>query len=297
MARCRKLFKEGIMNYLSDNWQFFRAFSDSYISIQKVRVASENRVRSIIQQKDEEEKHRERIFKSLTLLKNNEQELVKVAKELLKNEPVYTEYLSYVKGVGETLAMKILSYPFDLEKNVSSWWALAGLVPNVWKCECEKGHKILLPKDPGQHLEVKCYVNEGSNGDRCGARIIKSEIAPPKRYAGYRAFWDTRLKALGFIITDEFIKLGAYYRKVWEKFREEALAKGKKPLHANLHARRLTYKLFLSHLHHCGCELKGIEYRKPYAFDFLNHKWFVSWREVVEIDMNVKRERKKKNVA
>lgn len=278
------------MKPLSDNWDFFRAFTDSYISIQKVRIASENRVRSIVQSQDEKEEHRERIFKGLTLLRDNEQKFVKIAREVLYTEPVYTEFLSHVKGIGETLAMKILSFPFDLKKNISSWWCLAGLVPQVWKCECEKGHKILLHKDPQQYPELRCYVNE-KNGN-CNAVIVKSEIAPPKRYTGYRLFWNSKLKTLGFIITDEFIKLGVYYRKVWDKYREEALKQGKKPLHANLHARRLTYKLFLSHLHQCGCELKGVPYRKPYAFDFLNHKWFVDWHQVVEIDKSVKKQKK-----
>lgn len=275
------------MKLLSDNWEFFRAFTDSYIAVQKVRVASENRVRSIIQGRDEDERNRKRMFESLALLKKNEKEFVKMAKQVLIEEPVYNEFLSNIKGVGETLAMKILSYPFDLEKNVSSWWAMAGLVPVVWKCECEEGHKILLPKDPEKHVELRCYANV--NSGKCNAFIVKSEIASSKRHTGYRAFWNSKLKALGYIITDEFIKLGVYYRKVWEKFKEDGLKKGMKPLHANRHARRLTYKIFLSHLHECGCELKNVNYRKPYAFDFLNHKWFVSWREVVEIDKNFKK--------
>lgn len=277
------------MKLLSENWDFFRAFTDSYMSVQKVRVASENRVRSMFQGKDEKEQKRERIFNSLALLKKNEKEFVKIAKQMLYDELVYTEFLSHVKGVGETISMKILSFPLDLEKNISSWWAMAGLVPNVWKSECENGHKILLPKDPVIHPEVRCHVNDT---ERCGARIVKSEVAPTKKYAGYRSFWNPKLKALGYVLTEEFIKLGAYYRKVWEKFRDEGLKKGMKPVHANRHARRLTYKLFLSHLHACGCELKGVKYRKPYAFEFLNHKWYVPWQEVVEIDKYMK-----KNVA
>lgn len=284
------------MKYLSENWNFFRAFTDSYMSVQKVRVASENRVRSMFHGKDEEEERRKKIFNSLALLKKNEKEFVKIVKEILYDEPVYTEFLYHIKGVGETISMKILSFPLDLEKNVSSWWAMAGLVPNVWKCECEKGHKILLQKDPAVHLEVRCYANDNGT-ERCGARIIKSEIAPAKRYSGYRSFWNNKFKALGYVLTDEFIKLGVYYRKVWEKFRDEGLKRGMKPMHANRHARRLTYKLFLSHLHACGCELKGVKYRMPYAFEFLNHKWFVPWREVVEIDKNIDKNIKKKNVA
>ncbi|MEM4134346.1 MAG: hypothetical protein QXV73_04040 [Candidatus Micrarchaeia archaeon] len=274
------------MKPLSDNWEFFRAFTDSYISVQKVRVASENRVRSIIQGKDENEKHRKRMFESLALLKKNEKEFVKMAKQVLIEEPVYNEFLAHIRGIGETLAMKILSFPLDLEKNVSSWWAMAGLVPVVWKCECEKGHKILLHKDPEKHLELRCYAN--INSEKCDAPIVKSEMAPSKLHAGYRAFWNGKLKQLGYIITDEFIKLGIYYRKAWEKFRDEGLQRGMKPIHANRHARRLTYKLFLSHLHECGCELKGIPYRKPYAFEFLNHKWFIGYKDVVSIEKTMK---------
>lgn len=277
------------MKPLSDNWEIFRALADSYTTIQDVRIGAENRIRNIKSKSDEKEEKRLKLLKKLAELKKEEKNYTEFACEFLYEEPVYAKFLSNVKGIGETISMKILSFPLDLERNISDWWAYAGLTPNVWKCTCENGHNILLSRNPAL-FPSRCYM---TYKEKCNAVVLHGEIAPTRRYRGYASFWNPELKTLGYIITDCFIKTGVYYRKVFERYRTIGLNKGFTPLHANQYARRLTYKLFLYHLYQCGCELKGIQHRNPYVFDFLEHKWFIPWQEVVGFDSAIVRKRKK----
>ena len=133
------------MKPLSKNWKFYRALYDTYEGIQEIRKAAENRLRSIELKMDEEEPLRKTVMLSIIKLKDYEKEIQNLVAENIKIDPIYTEFLSKIKGIGPTLSMKILSFPWDLEKYVTDWYAFAGIVPLVDKCVCEKGHKFLLP--------------------------------------------------------------------------------------------------------------------------------------------------------
>lgn len=263
--------------YLSENIEFYKIMADIYIQLQKTRIASENRKRKVLKQNNI------LITEMIDKIKKNEKEYKSFIQDMLADEPIWKEFLQHVNGVGEIATMKLLSFPLDLKKNVTSWWSYAGLVPNVYKCQCEEGHKMLSPKE----ISI-CNYKDFENKEECHAKIVSCQIGQSRRYNGYKSFWNPKLKTLAFIVSDSFIKQGKYYRKVFDFYKKKALEKGLQKAHAHMHAKRLTFKIFLSHLHQAGCELLGVPYRKPYQFEFLNHKSFISWKEVIELEIELK---------
>ena len=72
-------------------------------------------------------------------------EIQRLASKLVKYEPVYSEWLHYVKGIGISHALTLYGYvDFDKAKTVSSIWTFGGLV-NVQKYSREfKGALIRI---------------------------------------------------------------------------------------------------------------------------------------------------------
>lgn len=263
--------------YLTENIEFYKIMTSAYNQLQKTRIASENRAKKLLKEEDKV------IEEMIQKIKKNEVDYRSMIKKMLEKEIIWTNFLRHISGIGETIAMKLLSFPLDLEKNITNWWSYAGLVPYVYKCQCEKGHKILSPKEI-----VLCDYKDFSHENKCNAKIVSCQIGETRRYNGYKSFWNPKLKTLAFIVSDLFIKQGKYYRKVFDFYKKRELEKGITKSHAHMRAKRLAFKIFLSHLHQAGCELLGVPYRKPYQFEFLNHKSFVDWKVVVDIEIKLK---------
>jgi len=249
-----------------------RAMVDTYEAIQKERISAENRLRAMFQGVDETDPLRQSFFEKLTQLQNLEKAIARDIDKLLKREPVYTEFLHHVKGIGALLSARLIALELDPHKNISSWWAYFGLTPNYYLVECENGDKFMSPKVPAQ-----CKY--------CQAKIKNAEFVneAPRRKKGYKSFWNPHARKLVYLISTSFIKLGKYYREVY-KTKKEAILKSDpniQPIRADARARRYTVKLFLSHYYQATCELNGIPYTLPYSIEILKHDSLIHWKEVV----------------
>lgn len=274
--------------------KYYRALADTYWSLQKIRIASSNRIFAMLEKMDEVEEVRESVLnKIVDDLIEMEKSIYKEAKEIL-NEPVYIEFLSKIKGLGFILSLKLLSLGWDLKRNLSSWNAYAGLVPFVYKCKCEEGHRLLLPRDPVINPS-KCYciVDRKVNPKtkqvtfiRCGARIVKGEIAPGRRHQGYAFFWNPKVKTTLWLIATSFTKTGKFYKNFYNKWKDKYKQDGLKDGHAIARAKRKTAKLFLAHFYQAWHEIEGLDYRMPYQFEYLKHNSFINWKDVVDFDKN-----------
>jgi hypothetical protein len=230
-------------------------------------------VRAALQGFDENHKQRIKIMQALADLKRVESSIANDMKRFLNGIPIYDEFLSRVKGMGGVLSCKLIALPLDIKRDLSSWNAYFGLTPRMWKCKCSSGHKILYPKQP-----ITCR--------ECNSPIEESiEMEQVRRLRGYKSFWSPRAKTLYYLIATSFMKGGGFYKDEYIKYKAKmetttSLAKGQVLFRALRH----TFKLFLAHYYQASCELAGVECRLPYAFEYLNHKDFISWRDVVTSD-------------
>ncbi len=277
------------MPTITPHKQIFRALADTYISVQKERIRAENRLRNISLQMDEGDELREKILNHLAQLQKIEKSILKDAEEVAQATPVYAEFLSRVKGIGAAYTIKLLSLPLKLGTPLSSWNAYFGLVPAHYLCECEKGHKFMYPKYP-----TICPVELGESigveeRERCGAKIIKAEYIPqaPRLKRGYKPFWNTRARSLYFNIAKQFVMLGdrGFYGRAYRQFKQRILQRqdlqSLPDIRKDAMARRSTFKLFLAHFYEAYHELEDIDYRIPYAFEYLKHDEFISWQDVI----------------
>ncbi|GAB6066054.1 hypothetical protein JCM9492_11460 [Aquifex pyrophilus] len=275
-----------------------KALSDTYESIQDERIRAQNRLRAMLEGKDEPEENRERFYRIiLKPLEEMEKEILKEIQKELRGEPVYEAFLKHVKGVGPSLSAKLLSLPLKLSLNLSSWNAYFGLTPIHYRCRCSRGHKFLYPK-----LTHFCPICERLGEEPKGVVIDSIRIdQPPRPTSGYLGFWNPYAKRLYYLTSEQFIKLGhrSFYGQMYRKYKEHyshrAKSRGEEIPRWRLdrRARRAVFKLFLSHFYEAYHEVEGLQPRKPYAFEYLNHSEYVSWKEVVEYELAVKKQKRK----
>lgn len=232
---------------------------------------------------------KEAFSKFIEVTRGQKKAILQLAKTKLEQEVVYTEFLKHVRGVGEALALRLLSLPLDLNKDLTNWNAYFGLTPVVYKCQCEKGHKFLRPYNPMLRAEL-CPVKITVDGNRvpCKHAIVSVEEARCRSYAGYLSFWNPRAKTLVYLFGKQFSLTGGFYKLRYQKEKKEAESKVQTKIHAIKRAYRSTFKLFLAHYYQACHDLYGLDYRLPYQFEYLDHKHFIPWQQVVEFDEKMK---------
>lgn len=192
----------------------------------------------------------------------------KSIKDLIKDEPIYKQFLCKVTGISHVLAGGLLAM-VDIEKSehVSSLWAYAGLSAQYVKAKCTEGHKLMLSKmNEGQ----KCsHIN-------CDAdvELVEEVKEASRRTAGYVSFWNPKLKTHCWKIGQSFLKTKGRYRELYEKFRarEDRDKPDLKPLHRQRRAMRKVVKIFLQHLWVKWRTLEGLPVTEPYCEAYLGHK-------------------------
>lgn len=172
----------------------------------------------------------------------------------LDREPIWTDYLLGVRGVGPLMAGVILS-EIDIEKcnSISALWAYCGLDVVVVKNEetgdmqgegrCRKKH----------HLKEKQYTNR--NGETVDTVGIT-----------FNPFLKTKLVG---VLGASFIKLGGPYREIYDgyKFRLEnhPVHSKKTKGHRHAMANRYMIKFFLADLWTSWRTIEGLPVRSTYA--------------------------------
>lgn len=163
----------------------------------------------------------------------------------IKDEKAYVQFLIYIRGIGPVLGSNLMRYIGYCERfdTVSKLWAYCGL-------PVKDGHAIKLEKGQTIHfnpqLRVLCW--------KIGTSFVK------KRTPFFRQEYD-RYKAKELARTDE--------------------NKPKRPLHAELRARRYIAKKFLQLYWECGRELVGLPTRRSYVEEKLGHTGIIHWEDLV----------------
>jgi hypothetical protein len=188
-----------------------------------------------------------RILDAVSKAHNYELSYKSFMQQYIKTEPLYTKWLSKIRGLGPVLSSDLLhiigycdgKYPDGREKvpTISSLW----------------------------HY--------------CGLHVVNGKA--PKREKGKKIDWNDDARTLAWNIANSFIrKRTKPYRQVYdsEKKRQLSLMDSNAPnapdslKHAELRARRKVAKIFLAHYWLVARRIKGLPVTKPYAFDRLNHQ-------------------------
>ncbi|MEN6565906.1 MAG: transposase [Veillonellales bacterium] len=182
-------------------------------------------------------------------LLNNESRVEKNITNMIKEFPIYTEFLQQVRGCGPLMSAVIIASldPYRA-RHISSFWKYAGLDVVVNEDGTTEGRSR-----KAHHLVEQQYT------DKDGKEQTKKGIS-------FNPFLKTKLVG---VLGSSFIKLRSPYRDLYDgyKFRLEsnpALAEMTK-LHKHNRAVRYMIKMFLKDLWLKWRELEGLEITPDYA--------------------------------
>jgi len=210
-----------------------------------------------------------------------EGDIQKLIVRQLKNHALYLQYLSKIAGIGPLIAAGMISYIDDVERfdTVSSLWQYCGYGMNRFCKACKKPTSVEKKYETGkiakklQPLEV-CPICKGDTKPERQKRIV-----------GYQSNWNSRLKVLGWMAAESFVRQPAAkskYRKLYDiikkdekrKHPKEIVKNGKTlytPGHLNNSTKRKVTKIFLAHLWQTWRRQEGLEATEPYAKQLLGH--------------------------
>ena len=166
-------------------------------------------------------------------LEEMEKRLIKELTDSIKEEPIWTEYLKGVKGIGPIIAAVLIN-TIDIKKAQypSSLWKLAGQTPDSKR---QKGKKL----DYNPDLKMTMY------------KIAKSFLMSG---SPYRRYYDQRKK-----LEEQRNK---------KRPKTEKLTK----LHIHRRSNRWMIKFFLRDLYLNWRELEGLPVSEPYVIAKLHHE-------------------------
>lgn len=215
--------------------------------------------------------------------KNQEVDLEKKLKKVLKRFPVYNEFLEQVKGVGCIAAGWIIS-EFDIHKadTVSKMWQFAGLNPGMVRGKKDIDKKKYKPEMGEVVREYTAKEEE---------RIVyltDTMVRGDKNQEGFVSPYNKSLRtALVGVLADGFIKQQNYYcmtfyypyKERLEREENEVMHCGKDTAwnnvskgHRDRAAKRYMIKMFLKDLYAAWRDIEGLPVRVPYQEEYLGHK-------------------------
>ncbi len=288
-----------------------RWLADAYEQAQRIRIETGERIRAVLQGRDETwsmpptDDDPAMVLKAIATGDDlgpvpilgrtyrrhyeEEREMFKEMDRALRAHPVWP-WLSRVKGIGPTLAGKMLAR-FDVEKaeHVSSFWAYAGLatVP-AERYHCDTCG-LVRAWPVGYNVTGK-HSKLGST-TACKGTLIKVagpddgvRCAQPRPGRGSKAAYDQYAKKIMYLVGTSFLKSGGPYEEQYRRHRARleverpGWADGRKHLTALRHAE----KLFLSHLWQVWREAVGLPVTEPYAEAELGHGGMIDPWSMVE---------------
>jgi hypothetical protein len=200
---------------------------------------------------DKEYKYLKRTLETAEQMQVLESKYDKLMKEYVESEPIYTEFLGNVRGIGQVLSANLIKEFGYCEKYqyVSSLWKHCGLdVVNGKAPKRKKGETI----NYNPRLRTMMW--------KVGDQFIK------QRTPYYRDIYDKEKER---------------QLKIMEE-NPEGEGSPQNKMHCHLRAIRKAEKIFLEHYFVASKELTGQEVTKPYAIAKGGHKKYLHWRDVIK---------------
>lgn len=289
-----------------------RWLADQYEQAQRVRVETGERIRAVLQGRDEtwgttegewpdadaalERIARGDVLGPVPILGRTyrrhyeeERELFREMQRAVKAHPTWP-WLERVKGIGPTLACKLLARlnPTKAE-TPSAFWSYCGLatVPGVhYRC----GTCGLVRDFPVGYRVTGKHQAAGTNRTCKGtlAQVAGPDdgvrVAQPRAARGQKASYDAYAKKIMYLVGTGFLKARGSYEAVYRRERERLARERPGWADGRMHlaALRKAEKLFLSHLWLVWREALGLPITAPYAQAELGHDGYVGPWEMVE---------------
>ena len=274
-----------------------RALTDLYYDLQKSRIALENRLRAIKQERSHQSQEEAKVLSSvLEDVVRMEKAIPRAFQAYVVSSPV-SPWLSHVKGIGIILAANLVSIYGDCSKfdTISKMWAYTGLHV-IKRCEnCKKRYfDSELEKQKFIEKMVK-RLEDMAQRRKNGSQFKKEEAEnrvrgwicsceQPKPYSCAPSMrgdeipdWNKNARVLAFKIADSFIKHECFGQKLYKQFYTEELKKGKPKGKAYMTARRKVVKIFLANYWINARKAVGLPTRVPYVQEYLNHTDIIEW--------------------
>ena len=218
------------------------------VSIEKTRIAAGNRVNAIVRGADYAPTPVTELYEELWHdLERWETRIEKAMAGEAANFKVWDTWLSHVRGIGPGLASQMLAMllPPLAERGPSTWYKAGGL-----NTELQPDGLMRLPR-----------ARAGQDGLSYYPRLR-------------RCLWN---------VATSFVRVGGYYRAVYERQKARLQAIHVRDPHWPPHridaaARWAMIKLFLAHLWCAWLEAEGIQeeaQRKAYVIDVLRHPTYI----------------------
>lgn len=266
-----------------------RFLADMYMQAQKMRVASENRARAVEQGADEAEQGQYAFLSGLgPRFKGIEDMVFKRMSGSVQDHPAWP-WLSRVRGIGPTLATKLLGIVTDIEchKTMSSLWRMAGLAVKDGHAERRvKGEKLKY----SPRLKVTMFLI-GDSFIKLNSPFKRHYDDAKKLYKERRFRIDPLIKGLESCAKTHTLDspLAASH---WNKLQHELHVMGEfeyeRPMtkealdvlkkrclwndfRIHLAAKRKMEKVFLGCLYIYWREAEGLLTRDPYAIEKYGH--------------------------
>jgi hypothetical protein len=158
--------------------------------------------------------------------------------------PLYQHFLSNIKGVQTTDAMRLIVYIRHPSRfsNVSKLWKYAGLAPIQYCVNCKKEKE-------------KCVCG-------CNDTYVGSQRPAKGKAKSYNKEFKKQLIEIG----ERIIREDKFYKDMYNEYKTQEIGKGEyiTPKYAHNKARRKVIKLFLYHLLEAWSLLEGVRLDKPY---------------------------------
>lgn len=272
----------------------------SYFDIQRARLALGGRISAYdrgVAGPREDHRHKgtfiQTIEEQAAALEESEQKIAKDVEREVARYPIYTEWLSKVKGCGPMYSA-ILITSLDIEKDtVSKWWQFAGLNPGM-----VRGMKVLSKKEyrPGESGDFIREFTDLKGKPKVLVRtheMVRGDRRTPGFLSPFNGWLRTQLCGkLGpsFLKAQSPYAIAYYYPLHVPAARREELGPGRldaeesiceasgKPWkeeregHRARAANRYMVKMFLRDLHTAWRTLEGLPVRPPYQEEYLGHK-------------------------
>lgn len=186
--------------------------------------------------------------------------------------PIFEE-MSAVKGIGPTLAAKIIAM-VDIERanTVSALWKYAGYgLGYYWQ---DESGKICAPQSGYKWQK---------NGEGDKERVLITPEPKPgwelvqvrdRPIEGFTLSYNKRLKTTLFLVAGSFMKSGSPYRRIYDSAKEYYVVNNPdwSAGHADRAAQRKMIKIFLSHLWERWRLLAGLPIRLAFVNEQLGHE-------------------------
>lgn len=215
-------------------------------------------------------------------LKATEEGIARSIVPWILKQPIYTEYLDHLTGIGPILSANLVAMltPIESFPKPSMLVSYAGLAGSHYEQECANGHKFMTVS-PKPRCPVNLNETDRTEIVVCGADIVESVFvnAPMKRKRGYHIFQQGRLKTTMYKIATSIEKQSpdrSYYRKLYDMkkalYASRPDIQGKKGWkgHARMMALRYIEKRFIVNLHVVWMTALGHEVT-PYEATLPNH--------------------------